>query len=152
MQYDPSTNPLNSNEWSFPLVEIIHIASFAMSIGMIALVDLRMLGAGLRKMTPSQLVKSTDLWTQMGLLLAVMSGIVLWTTDPANYLRNPAFRFKLGCLALAIVYNFTVHRKVAGQADCQPAEGCRPAVRLAAMVSIVLWLSVVFSGIFYGFV
>ena len=23
--YDPATNPLNNNEWSFPLLEIIHI-------------------------------------------------------------------------------------------------------------------------------
>ena len=26
--YDPATNPLNNNEWSFPLLEIIHIVGF----------------------------------------------------------------------------------------------------------------------------
>jgi hypothetical protein len=41
LAYDPATNPLNNNEWSFPLLEIIHIASFAVSIGTIFIVDLR---------------------------------------------------------------------------------------------------------------
>jgi len=146
MQYDPSTNPLNSNEWAFPMLEIIHIASFAVTVGTIAIVDLRMLGAGIRRLTPSQLVKSTDLWTQLGLLAAVMSGIVLVTTDPLNYLRNPAFRFKLACLAAAIVYNYTLHRHVANSGTSGPRS------KLTAAISILLWLSVVFGGIFYAFI
>ena len=46
LAYDPSTNPLNNNEWSYPLAECVHIASMALSIGCIVLVDLRLLGAG----------------------------------------------------------------------------------------------------------
>jgi hypothetical protein len=144
--YDPSTNPLNGNDWSFPLFEIIHIASFAMSVGTIALVDLRLLGLGMRHRTPAQLVKDTELWTQWGILLALTSGIVLVTTDPASYLRNPAFRFKMACFLAAIVYNYTVHRMVAA------SEHSAVAGRLAGAVSIVLWLSVVFAGIFYAFI
>jgi hypothetical protein len=146
MQYDPSTNPLNNNEWSFPVLEIIHIASLAVAVGSIAIVDFRLLGVGLRRMTPAQLLESTDLWTQLGLLVAVMSGIVLLTTDPGNYLRNPAFRFKLGCLVAAIVYNYTLHRKVATSGAGRMWAG------FAAFISMVLWLSVVFGGIFYAFI
>jgi hypothetical protein len=43
IHYDPASNPLNNNEWSFPLFECIHIAMFAMSIGTIALVDFQCL-------------------------------------------------------------------------------------------------------------
>jgi hypothetical protein len=144
--FDPSTNPLNNNEWSFPLLEIIHIVSFAVSIGTIAIVDLRLLGLGMWRQTSAQLVKSTELWTQFGILLAVMSGVFLVSTDPANYLHNPAFRFKLGCLLAAVVYNFTVHHKVASSGHSALAG------RLAGALSLVLWLAVVFGGIFYAFV
>ena len=41
--YDPATNPLNNNEWSFPLLEIIHIVGFAVAIGTIFMVDLRLM-------------------------------------------------------------------------------------------------------------
>ena len=144
--YDPSTNPLNTNEWSFPLLEIIHIASFALSIGTIALVDLRLLGLGMGRRTSAQLLQDTGLWTQFGILVAAMSGIVLVSTDPASYLHNPAFRFKMGCLLVAILYNYTVHARVAS------SEHSRFAGRMAGAFSIALWVAVVFGGIFYAFV
>ena len=70
LRYDPSTNPLNNNEWSFPLLEIFHILGFALSIGTIAVVDLRLLGWGMKRSSPSQLLKDTAPWSLAG--LAVM--------------------------------------------------------------------------------
>ena len=62
LAYDPTTNPLNNNEWSFPLLEILHILGFALSIGTIALVDVRLLGWGMKQSTPSQVLKGTAEW------------------------------------------------------------------------------------------
>src|SRR4051812_24562685 len=73
LAYDPSTNPLNNNEWSFPLLEIIHIASFAVSIGTIFIVDLRLLGIGMRRQTSAQLLKDTAPWTLVALAIVLMS-------------------------------------------------------------------------------
>ena len=67
--YDLNANPLNANEWAFPLTECFHITSFALSIGTIALVDLRLLGLGLKHQTAGQLVKDTGLWTLAGLII-----------------------------------------------------------------------------------
>ena len=144
--YDPSTNPLNGNEWSFPLLEIVHIASFAWSVGTIAIVDLRLLGLGMRHQTSAQLVKATELWTQLGILLAATSGMLLVTTDPASYLYNPAFRFKMACLLAAIVYHFTWRQKVASSRHSAFTG------KVAGTLSIALWLSVIFGGIFYAFI
>lgn len=143
--YDPSANPLNHNEWSFPLLEIIHIVSFAVAVGTIALVDLRLLGVGMRRLKAAELLRATLFWTGFGILTAVMSGLALWTTDPLQYLHNPAFQFKLICLAAAIAYHYTLHWKAARSPD--------PGVwgKLAGGVSLLLWLGVVFGGIFYAF-
>jgi len=145
INYDPATNPLNNNEWSFPLFECIHIAMFAMSVGTIALVDFRLLGLTLRKYTAAQLLKATSMWTLAGLVIVISSGLVIATTDPLSYYYNPAFRYKMLMLVLAILYNYTIHRKVAmSQA---PA-----AVNvLVAGLSLAMWMSVVFLGIFYAF-
>jgi hypothetical protein len=146
LAYDPATNPLNNTEWAFPFTECIHIATFAMSAGTIALVDLRMLGVGMRKQTPAQLLKDTSLWTLAGLIIVITSGMVIWSSDPLRYYYNWSFRFKIIALVVAIIYNYTIHRKVA------LSEKSPPFVRgLVAIFSIALWISIVFAGLFYAF-
>ena len=49
-------------------------------------------------------------------------------------------------LAAALIYNFTVHRKVATMENPPPVLS-----KLVAIVSLLLWVSVVFGGIFTGF-
>jgi hypothetical protein len=144
LAYDPSTNPLNNNEWSFPLLEIIHIASFAVSIGTIAIVDLR-LGIGMRRQSAAQLLKDTTPWTLVALAIVLISGPMIFSSDPNMYLHNPGFIFKMEALLVAIVYNYTIHRKVA-QSDPSPMVGA-----LVGGVSLALWVSVVFGGLFIAF-
>ena len=143
--YDPATNPLNNNEWSFPLFECIHIAMFAMSVGTIALVDFRMLGLALRRQTPAQLLKDTSMWTLVGLIVVITSGLVIMTTDPVAYYYNPSFRYKVFALVVAIIYNYTIHRKVA-LSNPSPLVG-----GVVASISLLLWISIVFAGLFYAF-
>jgi hypothetical protein len=144
--YDPSTNPLNNNEWAFPLAECFHIAMFAMSVGTIALVDLRLLGWAFRRETPAQLLKDTSLWTLTGLVIVVTSGFIIWTSDPLRYYYNGSFRYKIIALVLAIIYNYTIHRKVA-QSTTSPSV----VSILTATFSLAIWISIVFAGLFYAF-
>jgi hypothetical protein len=140
------SNALNSSEWVFPIFECFHIAAFAWSIGLIALVDLRLLGVGVEHSTPSEMVRATDLWTLIGFCIVLMSGPVLFLSDPTMYLYNPSFRFKMGALAIALIFNYAIHRKVA-LSDASP-----PLSRvLTAVVSLGLWISVVFGGLFIAF-
>ena len=145
-RYVPPNNPLNNNEWSFPLVECVHIATFAMAIGTIALVDFRLLRIAMKRQNPAELLKATSLWTLIGLVIAISTGLVIFTTDPQAYFNNPSFRFKCIALVAAIVYNYTIHRKTV-QSNAGPV-----LAGVIAIVSLALWVSVVFSAIFYSFV
>lgn len=146
LAYNPATNPLNNNEWSFPLAECVHISMFAMSVGTIALVDLRLLGWAFKKESAAQLLKDTFLWTLTGLIIVITSGFIIWTSDPLRYYYNVSFRYKIIALVVAIVYNYTIHRKVAQSATSPPA------VRvLTAGFSLLIWISIVFAGLFYAF-
>jgi hypothetical protein len=137
-------NPLNSSPLVFPVLECFHIVGFALSVGTIAIVDFRMLGFGMRREVPSQLVKDTFLWTLGGLTLMVFSGLMLFSSDPDMYYLNIAFDLKMFFLVLAIIFNYTIHRKVAMS---DPPGGAK----LVACVSLALWACVVFGGIFIGF-
>ena len=143
--YDLNANPLNKNEWAFPVAECFHIVAFALSIGTIALVDLRLLGAGLRHRTAAQLIKDTSLWTLAGFTIVIFSGLLIFSSDPVRYFYNEAFRYKIAALALGLVYNYTIHRRAA-LSDASPAMGA-----LAGGFSLLLWAFVVFSGLFIGF-
>ena len=146
LQYDPSTNPLNNNEWSFPLFECIHIAMFAMSIGTIAVVDFRLLGLTLTRQSPVELLKATSLWTLVGLIVVISTGLVIFSSDPVRYYYNPSMRYKLIALTVAIIYNYTIHRKAIFSNAGPLVSG------MVAAVSLALWISIVFAGIFYSFI
>jgi hypothetical protein len=146
LAYDPATNPLNTNEWAFPLCECFHIAAFAFSIGTIALIDLRLFGWGLDSRSPAQLLRDTEIWTLLGLAVVITSGLLIFSSDPVHYLGNGPFRFKMLGLLLAIVFNYTIHRKAV-------LGNLAPAGRMAiAAVSLAVWFSLVFAGVFIAFV
>ena len=146
LAYDPSSNPLNTNEWAFPVCEVLHILGFAVAIGTIAMVDLRLLGIGMKKESAADLVKDTSTWTLAGLALVLITGPLIFSSDPNMYLRNASFRFKLTMLALAIIFNYTIHRWVA----LKKAPG--GVAVLTGVISLALWVSVIFGGIFIAFV
>jgi hypothetical protein len=146
MPYDPTTNPLNSKEWIFPVLEIAHISCFALSVGLVSVVNLRLAGAAFPRSRAVELNRQLFLWTLAGLVIVLTSGMMLFTTDPYRYFYNPAFRFKMIALLAAMIYQYTVHGNVIRRAK----EGGWVA-RLDALVSTGLWVSVVFGGIFYAF-
>lgn len=146
LAYDVANNPLNTNEWAFPVCEVLHIIGFAIAIGTITMVDLRLLGIGLKKESAAELLKGTAPWTLGGLALVLISGPLIFSSDPNMYLRNASFRFKMTMLVLAIIFNYTIHRWVA----LKHSSG-GPAF-LAGLISLALWISVVFGGIFIAFV
>jgi hypothetical protein len=140
------TNPLNNNEWSFPLLEIIHIAGFALSIGTIVAVDMGLLGWWAKGGSAAQLLRETSAWTLAGIVVMLITGPLIFSSDPNMYLHNYSFRFKMVALLIAIVYNYTIHRKVA-------LSGASPGVNKAVgAISLALWVSVVAGGLFIAFV
>jgi hypothetical protein len=73
-------SPLNS-ELAFPIPECFHIVGFAIAIGSIALVDLRLLGVGLRCQNAADLIRDTSLWVVVSLSISVFAGLLLYSTE-----------------------------------------------------------------------
>jgi len=137
---------LNNTEWAFPLAECVHIGGFAVGIGSIVLVDFRMLNLGLRHATAARILRYTEPWTLIALVFVVFSGAALFLSQTNIYLMNLIFPLKMYVLLAALIYNFTVHRKVAAMENPPPVLS-----KVVAIVSLLLWVAVVFGGIFIGF-
>jgi hypothetical protein len=142
----PWANAMNGPEWAFPVVQSIHFIGFALSIGTIAIVDLRLLGMGMRRQTAAQLAADLTPWTYSGLAIMLITGPLLFSADAVVYHYNASFQFKMVCLSLALLFHFTVHRKA-----IRP-EGSPVIARLAGGLSLLLWTAVVAGGRMIAFV
>jgi hypothetical protein len=137
---------LNNNEWAFPLVQSLHFMGFALSIGTIAIVDLRLLGLCMQREEAAGLAADLKPWTLAGMAVMVVTGPLMFSTDAYAYHVNPAFQFKMVCLMLALLFHFTLHRR-AVRSDAPPA-----GAKLAGAVSLLLWTAVVAAGRFIAFI
>ena len=139
-------NVLNSSPLIFPVLECFHIAGFIVAIGTTAVVDFRLLDWGMRRQTPAEIARDTGPWMLVGLLITIFSGLGLYSSDPDMYYLNWSFLIKMACLVAVLVFNYTIHRKVV-QSDAPPG-----SAKIVAGISLVLWASVVFGGIFIAFI
>lgn len=139
-------NPLNESPLTFPVLECFHILGFAMAIGTIALVDFRLLGFGLLRQKAPDLAKALAPWTLFGLVTVLLSGPLLFSSDPDMYYLNRSFQIKMVLLLLAIVFHYTIRRKLL-RGELPPGLN-----RPVASISLALWISVIFAGIFIAFV
>lgn len=137
---------LNNTEWAFPLAECFHIGGFAVGVGSIAVVDLRMLNLGLRHETTARILRYAEPWTLIALVFVVFSGAALFLSQSDIYLANLIFPLKMYLLVAALIYNFTIHRKVATMEKPPPALS-----KAVAIVSLLLWISIIWGGIFIAF-
>ena len=144
LQSNPIADLLNNTEWGFAVAECFHIVFFGVAIGTIMIVDLRLLGLAFPRKTSAKLLQDTWAYTLIALAVTVLAGMALFLSDPRMYYFSPWFRFKAIALLLAILYNYTIHSKVASSSP-SPRVGV-----VAGVISVLLWISVVTGGLFTG--
>jgi hypothetical protein len=139
---------LRHSTWGFAIIETVHLLGLAALGGAILIVDLRLLGIGLRRQPISQVARelSPVLLGSLGVML--ISGALLVMTGPMKYYHSPSFRLKMLFFLLAISFYFTLHRRVIKSNEDTVAPAWS---RVAAVVSLVLWLGVGLAGRAIGF-
>jgi len=142
----PIAGAMNGPEWAFPVVQSCHFLGFALLIGTIAIVDLRLLGFGMLHQTAAELASDFAPWARAGLVVMLTTGFLMFSADAVRYHFNPSFQFKMACLLTAIVFHFTIHRKVTSS-PVSPLVG-----KLVAGLSLILWTAVVAGGRMIAFV
>ena len=130
--------------WVFPIVESIHILSFSLLVGAIAVVDVRLLGL-LRHAALEPLLRSALPVAIAGFCAAVASGTLLFVANAGELLANRAFVAKVALLMLAGLNAAAFHASVARQA-LRTTDAPGLAVRAAGAVSLALWASVIVAG------
>jgi hypothetical protein len=140
---------IRDSRWLFPFVEIFHLIGLGMLGGTLLVLNLRLLGIGFKGEKTFDLSKDVRPWMIGSLVVMLVSGFLLFSTEAVKMFGNWAFRAKMSFLLLAIVYTFTIHRWVLRADESRLA----PVWRIsAAVLSLLLWSGVGLGGRAIGFV
>jgi hypothetical protein len=136
---------IRNSSWLFPVIESVHLLALAMIGGALLVVDLRLLGFGLRDQPVARLAREAQPWLVGSLLVMISTGVPLFLSESIKCYYNQAFWVKMTTLPVAILFTFTVRRKMA------LAEVGRRWHTLVGLVSIALWFCVAAAGRWIGF-
>ncbi|HEY3741266.1 MAG TPA: DUF6644 family protein [Bryobacteraceae bacterium] len=141
-------NAIRESKWLFPVIECFHLLGLSVIGGAVIIVNLRLFGLGVSTQPVAQLWREALPYLRWSLLVMIVSGLLLFTSEATKLYYHGAFWMKMGSLLLAIVFTFTVQRKVAlkDEARVGPVWG-----KLVAIVSLILWTGVGVGGRWIGF-
>ena len=135
---------IQTTKWAVPAVQTIHILAIAVVASSALMIDLRLIGVFWANRPMNNVTVRFLPLVWWPLLVLLTTGVIMIIAEPARSLKNPAFQLKMLLLIAALVvtglFQF-LHRRSAGVDD-----GPRAAAVTLAIVSIVLWSSIIFAG------
>jgi hypothetical protein len=135
--------------WAFAIIESVHLLALAVMGGAVLIVDLRLLGLGLRRQPVRQIARDANPWLVGGLAVMLITGFPLMASLAASkYYVNLAFQLKMLFLLLAIVFTFTIRRNIVAREDNHIPTA---VAWIVGLVSLFLWSGVGFMGRGIGF-
>jgi hypothetical protein len=135
-----------SRGW-FPALEMFHVTATTFVFGMIAIIDLRLIGVLPRGLAVSDLYRDVIPLTWVAFVVAAITGVLLFMSQAVAYSGNFAFRLKFAVLLLIglnmLLFRRFVYPRIAGRDHDAPL----PFVaRLAGALSLAGWIAVVSSA------
>jgi len=146
------SSAIRNSLYDFPLLEAVHVIALTLVFGTIMIVDLRLLGIAGTERHYGRVSADLLKWTWIAFAMAVLTGSLMFTANPKVYFHNAFFRAKFAVMLLAglnmLVFQLTVAKREGewGENQRGPTQG-----RVAAMLSLGLWLTVIILGRSVGF-
>ena len=145
----PAIAALRQSVWVYPLVNAGHVTGIALLFGAIAPLDLRLLGLW-REVPVAQLARVLLPVAATGLVLAALTGALMFAVSAGDFAARPLFLAKLGLVAAGVA-NALWLRHAAGWRALREGGAATAWPRLAAAVSLVTWLAVIVCGRLLGY-
>ena len=138
---------IRESDYAFSIIESVHVLAITLLVGTIAILDLRMLGAVLRKIPITKIARTVFPLTWSGFAIMLVSGFLLFWAEAAKNYGNPAFRIKIVLLVLVglnpLIFHTTIYRRVH---EWELLEVSPWRARGAAIASLTLWSGIIIAG------
>jgi hypothetical protein len=141
-------NIVSDSRWVFPAIEAVHIMALCLLFGALLMLNLRLLGLGLKHKPVSQLARELSPWVLVSLIIILSTGFVLFASEAMKAYLSVPFQVKMLFLFTAIVFHYTIYGHVTKADESRRSQAWG---KVAAIVSILLWLGVGIGGRGIGF-
>ena len=153
VQFTAVATAIREKYLPYPVILSLHLSFIALAAGMILVTNLRLLGIVMRKRPVADVVDQLR-WPKRIVFLAIATcGLLLASSKAEEYYYNAFFWIKMSLLALIAVHGLYfrggVYRKAAefDRAGRIPGEA-----KLAAALSLLLWIGVAVAGRGIGYI
>lgn len=146
------TSDLHGSFYLYNWIESAHVLTLMICLGMLFVIDMRMLGAGFTNVPASKLAERLNKPMLIGFVLMFITGVLLFSAIPVRTSQSIWFRIKMVLLVAAAVNAWLFHRHMRASVtswDLAPQPPRR--VRIAAGLSLALWIGVVTTGRFIAY-
>jgi uncharacterized protein DUF6644 len=139
---------ISTSTWAFAVIESIHLLALSVIGGAVLVVDLRLLGLGLRSQPAKDIARDAWPWFVASWMVMIVTGVLLFVSEPLKLYYSTPFFWKITFLVLATVFAVTVRRRVlrADEGRMQPL-----MMKLVGLTSLALWFGVGAGGRWIGF-
>jgi hypothetical protein len=131
---------IRNSQFLFPVIEMFHLFALTILLGTTLILSLRLLGVMFRSQPFSELAGTLMPWNLWSLVVMLVTGFLLFTSEAVKCYGNDSFRAKMVLLFTALLFRFVFYPKLTQSWG-----------RLAAGVSLILWFSVGLAGRAIGF-
>jgi len=133
---------------AFPVIEGMHLLGISVSAGLIAISDLRMMGLILKKESASDVFHQLIPWISAGFAMMIITGSLLFISEPVKCYENISFRFKVLFLFVAginilIFHSSKIYRHMS---EWEWSESPPRAAKMAGWISLISWGIVIIVG------
>jgi hypothetical protein len=139
---------ISGSNWLFPAVEAVHIVALAVLCGAIIMLNLRLFGITLRQKAMAELAEELAPWTFCSLVIIVLTGVMLFSSEAMKAYTNVPFQVKMVFLFAAVIFHYTIYSKITYAPEPQVSKSWN---RIAAVTSVILWFGVGVGGRAIGF-
>ena len=141
---------IRQDELPLPVISGLHLLSIALFGGMVLFTDLRLLGWAMRDRKVSEMMLQLRPWKRLGLAVITVSGILLMCSEPIRLYHSNSFWLKMVLLTLVGLHALAFQRAVYRDPTRLDSQITTQA-KLAAALSMILWVGVIVSGRFIAF-
>jgi uncharacterized membrane protein len=143
----PTSIALRESTWGYTILLTSHVISMCLFLGLVIMMDLRLAGLGNLRTPVSEIQKRLFPWQTAGMIVASITGLLLWYSQPTRYYGKVLFWTKLMLMVLAGVNAFAFHRTTYRSVARWNTDRTPPfGARIAGVLSLALWAGVVVFG------
>ncbi len=139
---------LHESLFAYPLLEGTHLLGLALSVGLLAIIDLRLLGVVFTTIPKQALLFALRPWMLWGFVVTFVTGVVLFATSATSHIQSPAFLCKLVFIVFAGINALWFELRVVRRWSKNETDAGRFLLRekWAGSISLLLWLLVIVTG------